>query len=179
MHKEIREAVEAAILKAESYFGESIPRPKIRYDLKGQTAGMSCFAKGYVRMNVPLAVRNREDFLANTVPHEIAHWVQRWKYGYRNGFGNKIRPHGPEWKRIMVQVYGLSPKRCHKYDTTETVTRRCRRYTYHCRCREHQLTSIRHNKMRKGRAAYSCTRCGFPLVWEKKPAKKGLTEELL
>jgi SprT protein len=172
MIQEIKREVLESVQKAERYFGESIPVPEIKFDLKGRTAGSSNYHKGFLRFNVPLAVRNKEHFLQNIVPHEVAHWVQRWKYGY----GKHCMSHGRQWKFIMVNVMGISPKRCHKYDTSETVTRRLKTYTYSCGCREHKVTSIKHNRIRRG-YAYSCTRCGNKL--ERVVTKNSLTPETL
>lgn len=160
MHKEIRDKVEECIVKAERFYGREFRRPRIEFNLKGRVAGHCCLVGGEpskLRFNVPLAVRNRDSFLNDTVPHEVAHWIQ---YSLYKG----VKPHGREWKRIMVSVFKLAPKRCHRYDTSETQVRKNRTFKYVCRCKEWELTSIRHNKIQRKKATYHCPKCGDKLT---------------
>lgn len=132
--------------------------PLIRFDLRGQSAGqfrVDGAGCPEVRYNPVLLLRHAEDFLARTVPHETAHYLT-----YRL-FGLGVRPHGPEWQAIM-QALGADPRRCHDYDVSDLAARRLRYYVYHCGCREHHLSSIRHNKIAGG-ARYHCRACGDTL----------------
>lgn len=153
MHKEIRDAVEAAIVKAEKHFGETIPRPNIKFDLRGLCAGKSGFGKGIIRFNVPVAQENTEDFLKQTVPHEVAHWVQRWKYGYDK---ERVKSHGWQWRKIMIEVYRLSPKVTHRYKVQKVHA--IGLWDYTCGCMDHQLSTVRHNRAKRGHV-YLCKRC--------------------
>ena len=140
------------------HFVKTMPEIDVRFDLRGQAAGMAVFpAKGkpYIRYNLQLLELNRQDFLERTVPHEVAHIAAHVIYG------TAIRPHGAEWAALM-KLYGAESTRCHRYDTSQTSTRKLRRYTYRCSCREHQLTSIRHNRVVKG-MRYLCRSCGEKL----------------
>jgi SprT protein len=178
MLKEIRDGVENCIVKAEGFFGETIPRPKIEFNLKGRAAGLCSWGpkKKSLRFNTQFCGKNKKRTLNEVVPHEVAHWVQYHKYGT----GRDIKPHGREWKFIMIKVFGLSPKVTLKgADTSGMKVRRQNRFTYNCGCMEHHLSATRHNKMMCGKAAYGCTKCGMPLKRSQNVARKSLTIEQL
>jgi SprT protein len=131
---------------------------EVRFDLRGKTAGqVRIRARGQflIRYNPDLLKRGGADFLDRTVPHEVAHVLAYHRHG------PNIRPHGPEWQRIMRQL-GAEPTRCHDFDVSGLSARRLQYFDYHCGCMEHQLSSIRHNKVGKGQR-YLCRRCGEPL----------------
>lgn len=148
-----------ALLQAASQrLGVQTPDPQIRFDLRGRAAGqVRCGSRGpwVIRYNPVLMQANAEDFLSTTVPHEVAHLVAYARYGRR------IRPHGPEWRSVM-RFYGVVPERCHRYDLSDVSGRTLRQFDYHCSCRDHRLSSIRHHRVLAGRA-YLCRRCATPL----------------
>ena len=140
------------------------PEAEIRFDLRGKSAGQARFpARGQpvIRYNPQLLVENGERFLSRTLPHEVAHIIAH------RLFGQDIRPHGAEWQAIM-QMFGADSNRCHDYDTSRAGTRRLTRYAYHCNCREHALTSIRHNRILAGQVYY-CRSCGKALAADIRP----------
>jgi SprT protein len=108
-----------------------------------------------IRYNPILLQHNRQEFLTQTLPHEVAHVIARKLYG------RSIRPHGNEWKEVM-QFFGADSLRCHNYATENVPVRKLRRFTYTCGCQQHQLTTIRHNRIQKG-LTYRCRQCGEPL----------------
>ena len=132
--------------------------PDIRFDLPGKTAGQVRIRAGrlcLVRYNLGLLQRHPEDFLTATVPHETAHLVTV------RLFGTGVKPHGREWRAVM-RLFGAEPRRCHDYDVEGLQAHRIRRFRYHCGCRSHLLTSIRHNRILDGQV-YLCRGCGHPL----------------
>jgi SprT protein len=138
--------------------GRATAPPRIAFDLRGQAAGqfrVAAAGEPTIRYNRVLLARHETQFLAETVPHEVAHYLAYLR------FGHGVRPHGPEWQQIM-QGLGADPRRCHDFDVTGLATRRIRRHRYHCRCGEHELSSIRHHRVLRG-ASYICRRCGQPL----------------
>jgi len=138
--------------------GRAAPLPRVAFDLRGQAAGQFRVGAGgepLIRYNRTLLARYPSEFLAQTVPHEVAHYLAHLR------FGRTVRPHGAEWQEIMRGL-GADPKRCHDFDVTGLTTRRIRRHLYHCRCGEHALTSIRHHRILRG-ASYVCRSCGQPL----------------
>jgi len=146
------------LARAERRFERQMPKAEIRFDLRGRSAGLVLFAPRRppeIRYNLQLLAENEEEFLARTVPHEVAHLV------VRELFGSETRPHGREWKAVMG-VFGADPSRCHDYDVSRSQVRRLPRFPYHCGCRQHELTSIRHRRILNGQS-YFCRACKQPL----------------
>jgi SprT protein len=144
--------------EAAHWLGVTIPPVEIRFDQRGRAAGQARFGlrtPWVIRYNPILLAENPREFIAETVPHEVAHVAAFARYS------DHIRPHGREWQAIMRHL-GAEPRRCHDYDVTATSHRKVRRFDYHCDCRDHQLTSIRHNRVLAGQT-YICRSCAQPL----------------
>lgn len=149
----------ALIEKSEHHFMQAMPAVEVRFDLRGQAAGKVTFQKNsapVISYNMALLLENKERFLSQTLPHEVAHIVARTL------FGTDIKPHGPEWQGVM-NLFGVEANRCHDYDTSRSRVRRLQRYSYRCDCGEYQLTSIRHFRILRGQSYY-CRKCKQPLV---------------
>lgn len=148
----------ALLRQAQEHFSTEMPEVEIRFNLRGQAAGVVGFFsdhKPVIRYNAQLLSENSAHFLATTIPHEVAHVVSRTLHG------PSIRPHGAEWKAVM-RFFGLEGKRCHNYDISRSKIRRIKRFDYHCACRLHQLSSIRHKRILAGQV-YMCRQCGVEL----------------
>ncbi len=142
--------------------GVRVKSLEIRFDLRGRAAGQARCGAPHgirgpwtIRYNPVLLRENPDSFLAETIPHEVAHVVAFKRHGHR------IRPHGPEWRAIMEQ-FGAAPERCHRYDLSRVPRRATRFFLYHCGCGEHQLSTIRHHRVLAGQT-YVCRRCTGPL----------------
>jgi SprT protein len=143
---------------AESHYGIQLPRPDVRFDLTGKTAGMVIFhrrGRPRIRYNHLILSENGEAFIRQTVPHEVAHLVTRTLYGSR------IRPHGREWQSTM-RLFGAVANRCHNFSTQNVRIKKMRYFPYRCSCRDHQLSTIRHNRSLAG-TTYVCRNCGSAL----------------
>jgi len=156
--------------EAGRHFRAAMPPVAIRFDLRGCNAGMARFEPGKppeIRYNATLLTDNPDDFLTQTVPHEVAHVVARAL------FGANVRPHGIEWKGLMGW-FGVEPTRCHDYDVSRSQIRRLQRFPYRCACRRHWLTSIRHNRVLAGQTYYcrACKRALKPAVPESTEARR-------
>jgi len=151
MPESILARVEACLCQAERFFERRFARPQVSLKLHGQKAGVAHLTENLLRFNAQLYRENREDFLRQTVAHEVAHLVAHQLHGAG------IRPHGEEWQRIMREVYGLPPRRCHDYAVQR---RRSTRYLYRCQCPdgEFPFTAQRHSLVLRGRR-YLCRRC--------------------
>lgn len=110
---------------------------------------------GYIALNYRLHRDNGWTKLKQTYLHELAHVVQRLKYG------SKVKSHGIEWQRIMRQL-GADVERCHSMDVSAYRQQR-KRIAYKCKCQTHNITMNRHNKILRG-AGYRCKLCGHSLV---------------
>ena len=155
--REIEEATEQAFQKAEAYFGRKFDRPVHQYDLRGTTAGQAKYV-GILRWNMSIYAPNKDVYLARTVPHEVAHLVSYAVYG-REGHG-----HGKHWQHVMRHVMGIEPSRCHSYKEGVKKSREIQRdWTYECACRVHNISTVKHNKMLRGKAQYHCIHCNEDL----------------
>ena len=134
----------------------ALPRPRIRYRLRGHSAGEACEATGSTNYNLELLRRHGDDFIARIVPHEVAHYVVFQVYGRR------AQPHGREWREVM-SLFGVPPDVRHPYTTRPA--RRLLRHRYGCLCADvHLLTERAHRAIRRGRAEYRCRKCRAALV---------------
>lgn len=137
----------------------------ISFNLKGRCAGMyrvkrikrpfslNGIYKREIRYNSFIFSKYFEDNFSNTIPHEVAHYVSDIVYGLKN-----IKPHGKEWKEIM-QLFGADTSVTANYELSGIPLKKQRQFTYQCACREHQLSSIRHNKASKNLCQYLCNYC--------------------
>jgi len=150
----------------------------ITFDLKGRSAGMYRVkqskgrifrrAQREIRYNRFIFAKYFEDNYETTIPHEVAHYVTDIIYGLKN-----IKPHGKEWKAVM-QAFDADASVTADYDLSGIPLKKQSLFTYRCDCREHQLSSIRHNKIKKRRFRYYCTHCKQVLHFARpseKPAK--------
>ena len=93
----------------EIYPDLELPHVPVSFNLRGQTAGMVRYRGGKIkdlRLNLDILnnPKHTDDFIAQTVPHEWAHVIQRVKHGHRDAYGRRIKPHGYEWKKIMREL---------------------------------------------------------------------------
>jgi len=150
LERRLYTAVEACYRHAEIHFRRRFDRPRLGFNLRGMAAAAAYPATNAIRINRRLLEQNADDFLRNTVPHEISHLL-----AYRL-HGRGIAPHGAEWAAIMRGVFGLEPRRCHDYDVQPNMKAA---YRYRCGCSAgHALGVRRHNNALRGRR-YFCRRC--------------------
>ena len=133
---------------------------QIRFDLKGAASGMFCCSSSgtVIRYNPHIFAKHYAYSLANTVPHEAAHYIVHCVHG-----AGKVRPHGDEWKELM-RLFGVEPRRTSCLDLEGIPLRRQRRHAYSCACRSHEISSVRHNRIRNGTARYYCRACRGELI---------------
>jgi SprT protein len=126
--------------------------PAIRYSLKGKTAGRAWPLKWEISLNPRMAALNGDRFVFETVAHEIAHLIAHI-------INPKDRPHGSTWESVML-TFGQTPARLHSFDISGlSIPRKSQaRYAYLCKCREHHISRVRHNRILRG-AEYRCLNC--------------------
>jgi SprT protein len=148
-------ATEAYIQQAGELLQRRFEVIPVLFDLKGRAAGMYRVSgrRRVIRYNPYLFAKYFPENLAQTVPHEVAHYIVHMEYGL-----HAVRAHGREWRAIMA-LFGAEARATCDYDLEGVPVRRYRRYAYRCACSQHQLTSRRHNKIRDGLAQYYCKRC--------------------
>jgi len=149
------------IKSAGDYFNHSFNEIPVLFDLSGKAAGMYRVKAGQrvIRYNPYIFSKYYDDNLIRTMPHEVAHYITDVFYGLRN-----IKPHGSEWKNIMLS-FDAEPAITSDYDLTGIPVRQLQRFEYQCGCMKHQLTAIRHNKVMRGKVSYRCKYCASPVVF--------------
>jgi SprT protein len=151
------------ILSAADYFNTRFKTIPVLFDLRGRAAGMYRIKANQkvIRYNPFIFAKYFEDNFKETIPHEVAHYVTDELYGLR-----RIRPHGNEWKNVM-QFFGVAANRTANYDLSGIPRRQHKTFLYHCSCQNYELTSRRHNKIKKGTGHYLCRSCGDKLLFVK------------
>ena len=157
------------IEKSNEIFPKKIALTKCTFDftLKGKVAGRAQYKPATddvtLKFNLQLAIENLDEFLVDTVPHEITHIYVKKMYPW-------AQPHGKEFHQIMAKM-GYSPKRCHSYDVSNTKQkRRYYRYVYKCGCEtQHYITSNKHYDIQKyleqGHDLCRCNKCKKIIVF--------------
>ncbi len=182
----------ACIYKADDLFNQSFDLIPVSFDLMGRAAGMYRVRNGQrvIRYNPWLFARYFKDNLANTVPHEVAHYIVDMVYGcvqrsvvhlrnrkkkpsrtglfkYREagtvGHAYRVRPHGEEWQALMV-AFGADTSRTCRYGLEGIPVRSQKQHGYFCSCTTHRLSTRRHNKIRNKTARYFCRQCRGELI---------------
>ncbi len=157
--RQVLAATERYLGLAETIFLRKIPPVHVNFNLMGSSAGMFQVKKGasLIRYNPWLFAKYFEENLAATVPHEVAHYVVHCLHGL-----HRVKPHGPEWRAVMA-AFDADASVTGDFDLEGIPTRRQRRFRYHCGCREHEVSTRRHNIMQGGRGRYQCRLCNGEL----------------
>lgn len=124
--------------------------PTLSYKQRGRIAGSALLQKNVIKLNPKLFAENTDYFLSHIIAHELAHILVFQLYGLG------VKPHGKEWKKVMLEVFALAPKVTHSLDTSSGELKS---FLYQCSCQQIPLTLIRHNKVQKGKQSYICRIC--------------------
>lgn len=73
--------LERACLRAEAGLGRDIPRPTLRFDIRGKTAGMAYSSHNLIRLNPKLLEENPDIFFTEVIPHELCHLLAHSLHG--------------------------------------------------------------------------------------------------
>lgn len=129
--------------------------PTLAFNQRGRIAGSALLQKNLIKLNPKLLIENPEYFHTHIIAHELAHILVYQLYGLR------VKPHGIEWKKMMLEVFNLAPKVTHNLDTSNA---QLKSFLYKCACQHIPLSVIRHNKVVKGKQSYICRKCGESLA---------------
>lgn len=159
--EQVRRATRVCCQQAGKLYELNLKPITLLFDLRGRAAGMYRVQRGEraIRYNPYLFAKYFDDNLHTTVPHEVAHYIIDLLYGLGN-----VPAHGAEWRTVMRSLGG-DPRATARYDLAGIPVRRQRRFAYRCDCSDHQVSSVRHNRMRRGKAAYHCRRCGMEISY--------------
>jgi SprT protein len=123
LRKEVLDKQEECYARAEKFFKTKLKRPEVYFDIKSRTGGMAYHGQNMIRYNLILLVENKNHFIVNVVPHEVAHLVNRAVNKPADG-KKKLMPHGAEWKHIMREVFDVHPRTTHNYDVSSIEKRK-------------------------------------------------------
>ena len=148
------------ITLASHLFEKQLSPIPVKFSLRGYSLGMYrvCGESREIRYNPYVFAKYFEENVATTIPHEVAHYVVDRLFGMRN-----VRPHGKEWQNVMA-AFGCEATRTCEFDLSGIPVRRQKRYGYQCDCGNHQLSTIRHNKIQRGKVSYRCGKCHSVLM---------------
>ncbi|PJE80251.1 Protein SprT [invertebrate metagenome] len=156
MNTLLQQRIETLYQLAEAYYLSSFPKPEIKMNLRGETAGQAYLQRNIIRFNAILLKENTSHFLKHTVAHEVAHLIA-FQY-----YGKNIQPHGMQWQWIMKTVFSIPADRCHNYNTANAAVRP---FLYQCQCKNKiiRFSSTRHKRVQQG-TIYQCRTCKNPIV---------------
>lgn len=180
VQKRITTKVNECLKIAGKHYGRNFSPIRVVYKKRGVVAGTANYLSRTVDINSVLLMENLEDMIDNTVPHEVAHILDKDVNGiqYTYTFGRRKRSsHGPTWK-AMMRVLGVSPDRTHNYDVSRAkVKKNTSRESHVWTCRtcgtKMSLGPKRHMKMLSGMTKYWMRGCGrhAGYVYERSPSK--------
>lgn len=137
------------------HYNVKLHRPKILFTKKGTVAGVANSTNWLVNFNPTLLNENTDEFIKNTVPHEVCHLA-----------ADIVAPgestHGPMWQQMM-RLFGLSPEARHRYDVTNSrINRTVTQYRYRCDCcdKTFDVGTRRHAALQSEPGAYTHGPCG-------------------
>ena len=152
------------ISMAEKLYARQFPAVPVYFDLTGTSMFRIKGKESRIRYNPWIFAKYFDENFFGTIPHEVAHYIVHRLYGL-----HRVRPHGPEWRSVMAD-FGADDCVTGNFDLSGIPTRQHRRFRYRCGCREHHITTRRHNKVQAGRDRYECRRCLGELVYLGEPA---------
>lgn len=153
------EKIENAYLMFMDKYGVAYNLPRIIFDLKGDTAGITIYNSNIIRLNLDILKHNTESFINRTPVHEAAHLLAVHKYGLEMGRG-----HGRAWKRTMMDL-GMVPDRCHSYDVSEV--KKGKSHFYKCGCQTHVIGNVRHRNILRENKTFYCRKCKQNLEYDR------------
>jgi len=158
--QQVLDQTEHFLCAAEQFFDRKFDRIPVLFDLRGSSAGMYKVLgkRRWIRYNPWIFAKYYELNLADTVPHEVAHYIVDVIYGRR------AKPHGPQWQALMAQ-FEADPGVTFNLDLSGIPRRQQRTHPYTCACDTHQVSSTRHNRVQRGRGSYLCRKCDAELVY--------------
>jgi SprT protein len=157
----VREATRHFIREAQGIFSRRFEPVAVLFDLSGTSAGMFKVQGRHccIRYNPWIFAGHFEEHLADTVPHEVAHFIVHEVFGRRG-----VKPHGEEWRTLMV-AFGANPRATFQLDLEGIPCRRQRTHAYRCDCQQHEVSTTRHNRILRGAGRYHCRHCEAELVY--------------
>ena len=163
---DIKQFFDSIVKLAESKYKRDFSELKLVVDSKPEAKGTLAFyrtATKTVHLNeVTIEVVDPQT-LKHIIIHEIAHHVTSIVAPRRK------QEHGPEFKRVDRSLGGVGQTRFDLKGASaafraKSSTRITRTVEYVCLCSTYNVSMIRHNRIVRGEATYSCTKCNKKLI---------------
>lgn len=142
----VNAVVLATVATIEQKYNIKFAKPvEVRYDINSSRLGGQALTGRYViRLNPHFLGKYGDEYINETVVHEVVHLGVGIRYGC-------VQSHGDEWRRMMWSC-GVEPERCHNYKADEGVGRQKTKYAYKCsQCGEPVPVGPKiHDKIQKG-----------------------------
>lgn len=158
---QVHQKIAECISKIEQHYNVKLHRPKVSFQRKGTIAAVANSHNWIVDFNPILLNENVEEFIASTVPHEVAHLACDVIYPEANVQGRR-GAHGSRWQELM-RLLGVEPKTRHNYDvSTSKCQRKSTKYRYTCTCcnKNIDVGPRRHATLQANPKAFWHTVCG-------------------
>jgi SprT protein len=157
--------VNESVAKINTAHGITMRPISVRYDINSaRLGGQAIPSQNVIRINPVFLNTHTEHYIAQVIPHEVAHLaVDRIHGRIRLGRG-KISHHGPEWQAMMTRTLGLAADRCHAMVAPEGVVhgKQKTKYVYRCPgCGQSLVVGPKHHKNLKSGRRLVHTSCGY------------------
>ena len=148
------EALKAQMLKLWNSVELDIgPAPTLVINSRLRTSAGRCFYEtGVIDFNPKI---DQEFLLTDTLPHELGHLIAYRLY--------KDHGHSDDWRRCCAMVGLKGAARCHDQPVVRSAQRR---WEYTCSCTTHEVATVTHNRIQKGKS-YFCKNCKSILEYKK------------
>jgi len=153
----IRDRARQCLYLARLYFygeDDTLVMPQFKYSLQGGKAG-TCLVdsktkEGTIGVNMHYARHYGNEYINNTIPHELAHYVK--------GALEIAGPaHGKNWRNILGKILQSSRvSTTHRYCVSKGGGQK--KFATFCGCRTHYVTRSILQKIRTG-SIYKCRKC--------------------
>jgi len=160
----------------EKQFGKNtFPKVTVSYTLNSsRTLGTHKYLyltdQHSINLNPKLLNELKDTYIDDVFVHELAHAAVTKYYGVFNSRGQKIKPHGKEFK-YFCRMFGVSGKATTNIASNSKALkerkRKVYRHIYNCKCMDHTLSTTLHNKIQRGAGYYTCKHCKSKLVYKR------------
>lgn len=173
------------LLLAEKHFQQEFMLDSVLFNLRGRAAGQfrakpkqqpnKLFSgvpiyETHLRFNNALLEQYGAKFISDTVAHEVAHFVVYELYSKPAHRSNsvsrrdvrnakQIKPHGIEWRSVMVGVFDADPAVTHDYKAEPAYKKSQHAFSCECPGRVHQLGPVRFKRVTQQQVRYVCKTC--------------------
>lgn len=172
IHDRVIARIDECLKKASIVYDREFEAPTVTYKEMANANGRIKLKEKVMILDPNILCNNVDDFIHQTVAHEIAHLIDFVVGGLRiRGHRRNGTPiydfHGKHWKRVM-NILGVNPERTTSYkNSVPTKTGGYKRkHVYVCQCQTHYVTTRKHNNIQIGIRTYRCTACKTPVEYK-------------